>query len=322
MSSLEFGRACLRTEADAIQRLADRLDEGFVRALELLDGCPGKVVLTGVGKSGMAARKIAATLTSTGCPAVFLHPSEAIHGDLGIVSAGDVVIALSNSGESEELLAILPALLSRGAPIVAITGNMDSTLASRAAIALDAGVEREACPLNLAPTTSVVAAMAVGDALAMALQWKRGFREEDYAQNHPGGRLGRRLTLRVRDVMSPAAGSRIAPESSLLDVLQAVTAGAAGAGCVTDSQGALLGIITDFDIRRAFEQHGAALFDRTARDVMNAHPAVILAPDQLAYEALRLMEDRPRPVSVAPIVDVDGRYAGLLRVHDLVRAGL
>jgi arabinose-5-phosphate isomerase len=287
-----------------------------------LDGCSGKVVLTGVGKSGMAARKIAATLTSTGCPALFLHPSEAIHGDLGIVDPRDVVVALSNSGESDELAAILPALLARGVPIVAIVGNPGSTLASRAAVVLDASVEREVCPLNLAPTTSVVAAMALGDALAMALLRKRGFREEDYALNHPGGRLGRRLTLRVRDVLVPGAGSRVAPESSLLDVLQAVTAGASGAACVTDPEGELLGIITDFDIRQAFQRHGASLFERTAQDLMNAQPVVILRPEQLAYEALRMMEERPRPVSVAPIVDAGGRYAGLLRVHDLVRAGL
>src|SRR5579871_2614434 len=231
---IAFGKEALEVEAQAIRAAADRLDVSFLKALDLLEGCTGKVVTTGVGKSGMAANKLAATLTSTGCPAVFLHPSEAMHGDLGIVMPDDVVIALSNGGESEELLAILPALLVREVPILAIVGNVTSTLAQKATILLNASIEREACPLNLAPTTSVVVAMALGDALAMTLQKQRGFREEDYALNHPGGRLGRRLTLHVRDVMLPAPKSLpvVAPEALLMDVLCEISDKALGATCV------------------------------------------------------------------------------------------
>ncbi|HZO92071.1 MAG TPA: KpsF/GutQ family sugar-phosphate isomerase [Chthonomonadaceae bacterium] len=319
-----FARETLEIEAAAIRRAAERLDAAFCRALDLLDGCAGKVVTTGVGKSGMAARKLAATLTSTGCPAVFLHPSEAMHGDLGIVAGEDVVIALSNSGGSEELLAILPALLARGVPLIAIVGNRASTLAQKAAVVLDASVEREACPLNLAPTTSVVVAMALGDALAMTLQKRRGFRPEDYALNHPGGRLGRRLTLRVRDVMlsGPDALPLVRPEAPLMDVLCEISQKALGATCVAGTDGKLLGLITDFDVRRAFQRFGSDSFACTAEAIMTRRPAVVLHPDQLAYEALRRMEDRPRPISVAPVVDTEERCVGMVRVHDLVRAGL
>jgi arabinose-5-phosphate isomerase len=321
---MAFARETLEIEAAAIRSAARRLDDSFTHALELLDACTGKVVTTGVGKSGMAARKLAATLTSTGCPAVFLHPSEAMHGDLGIVASADLVIALSNSGESEELLAILPTLLARGVPIIAIVGNATSALAQKATVALDATVEREACPLNLAPTTSVVVAMALGDALAMTLQKRRGFRPEDYALNHPGGRLGRRLTLRVRDVI-PARSEmlpRVGPEAPLMDVLCEISEKGVGATCVTTEEGALLGIITDYDVRRAFQRYGAALFAQTAGAIMNRQPAVVLHLDQMAYEALGWMEDRPRPISVAPVVDIEGCCVGMVRVHDLVRSGL
>lgn len=318
---LQVGRETLEAEAAAIQGASDRLDASFERALDLLDRCPGKVVTTGVGKSGIVARKLAATLTSTGCQSVFLHPSEAMHGDLGIVSPQDVVIALSNGGESEELLAIVPALLSRGVPIIAIVGAPTSTLASRAQVVLDASIEREACPLNLAPTTSVVVAMALGDALAMALQRRRGFREEDYALNHPGGRLGRRLTLRVRDLLRAGDAPSVPPSALLMEVLSEITVKGVGAtGVVRD--GRLLGIITDYDVRHAFQHFGADSFARTADLIMTRRPALVLRPDQLAYEALQLMEERPRQLSVAPVVDSGDNYLGMLRVHDLVRAGL
>ncbi|HZT41955.1 MAG TPA: KpsF/GutQ family sugar-phosphate isomerase [Chthonomonadaceae bacterium] len=329
MDYLSFAREMLELEAEAIRRAADRLGDSFCRALDLLDGCAGKVVTTGVGKSGIAARKLAATLTSTGCAAVFLHPSEAMHGDLGLVAGEDVVIAMSNGGESEELLAILPALLARDVPIIAIVGNVDSTLAQKAAVVLDASIEREACPLNLAPTASVVVGMALGDALAMTLQKRRGFRPEDYARNHPGGRLGRRLTLRVCDVMpgGPKALPRVAPGTALMDVLCEITDKSLGATCVVDEDGSLLGIITDYDVRLTLQRLGeegrlSEAFAQTAEAIMTRRPAVVLHPDQLAYEALRLMEDRPRVISVAPVVDADGRCLGMLRVHDLVQAGL
>jgi len=321
---LNFAREALSVEAHAILRCADLLDDRFLRAVDLLNDCTGKVLTTGVGKSGIAARKIAATLTSTGCPAVYLHPSEAMHGDLGIVADRDVIVALSHSGESEELLAILPALLARDAKIVAIVGSANSTLAQKAAVVLDASIEREVCPLNLAPTTSVVVAMALGDALAMTLQKRRGFRAEDYARNHPGGRLGRRLTLRVRDIMpvGPDVLPAVALSTRLMDVLCEISAKAMGAACVISPEGVLLGLITDNDIRRGIQRAGADLLSCTAEEIMNSSPAVVIHPDQIAYEALRCMEDRPRPVSVAPVVDDHNICLGMLRVHDLLRAGL
>jgi arabinose-5-phosphate isomerase len=321
---VEFGRETLEVEAAAIRRAAAQLGPEFDRALELLDDAVGKVVTTGVGKSGIVARKIAATLTSTGCPAVFLHPSEAMHGDLGIVAATDVVIALSHSGESEELLAILPSLLARNVPIIAIVGESDSTLARRATVVLDASIEREACPLNLAPTTSVVVALALGDAIAMTLQKRRNFKPEDYALNHPGGRLGRRLTLRVRDVMPVDRETlpHLGPTASFQDVLCVLTAGHMGALCVLDESGLLLGLIAESDLRNAFLRNGPAAFDLQAAAMMNPRPAVVLTPDQLAYEALQRMTDRPRPLSVAPVVNALSQCVGMLHVNDLVRAGL
>jgi arabinose-5-phosphate isomerase len=319
-----FACETLEVEAAAIARAATRLGHEFDRALELLDGCTGKVIATGVGKSGIAARKIAATLTSIGCPALFLHPSEAMHGDLGLVAPADVVIALSHSGESEELLAILPTLLMRQVPIIAIVGERDSSLARRATVMLDASIEREACPLNLAPTTSIVVALALGDALAMTLQKRRNLKPEEYALNHPGGRLGRRLTLRVRDVMpvGPETLPYVAGDAPFEEVLCILTAGHMGAVCVVNAERRLEGIIAESDQRQAFLQHGRDAYDLTARAVMNPSPQVVLNPDQLAYDALQILTNRPRPISVAPVVDVNGRCIGMLRVHDLVRAGL
>lgn len=321
IEQIDFGKETLAVAIAATETAAARLNESFVRALDLLADCQGKVITTGVGKSGIVARKLAATLTSTGCPAVFLHPSEAMHGDLGIVQRQDVVIALSNSGESEELLAILPALLARDVAIIAIVGNLISTLAQKADVTLDASIEREACPLNLAPTTSVLVAMALGDALAMTLQKRRGFSEEDYAFNHPGGRLGRRLTLRVRDVMPTGADTlpQVSPTTPFMEVVCEISAKHVGATCVTDTGGRLLGLIAESDLRNALQKHQADAFHLTAADMMNTRPALVLNPDQLAYEALRLMEDRPRALSVAPVVDASGVCVGMLRIHDLVR---
>ncbi len=318
---VDFGKETLEVATAAIEAASARLGESFVHALDLLDSCRGKVITTGVGKSGMVARKLAATLTSTGCPTVFLHPSEAMHGDLGIVLPHDVIIAFSNGGESEELLAILPALLARDVAMIAIVGNLVSTLAQRATVVLDASIEREACPLNLAPTTSVLVAMALGDALAMTLQKRRGFREEDYALNHPGGRLGRRLTMRVRDVMPVGEDAlpHVQPSTPFMDVVCEISTKHVGATCVTDSNGSLLGLIAESDLRNALQKHEAGAFLLTAADMMNRRPALILHPDQLAYEALRLMEDRPRALSVAPVVDSSGHCIGMIRIHDLVR---
>ena len=321
---IAFARETMQVEATAIRLASQRLDGHFVRALDLLDECAGKVVVTGVGKSGLAARKIAATLTSIGCPSVFLHPSEAMHGDLGIVQPNDVVIALSNSGESEELLAILPALLTRGVSLIAIVGNLVSTLAQKATVVLDASIEREACPLNLAPTTSVVVAMALGDALAMALQKRRHFQPEDYALNHPGGRLGRRLTLRVRDIMRQGEDALplVFPNATFQDVLCEVSAKHVGATCIVDAAGCCWASSPSPNCATPCKSSGADALVQTAESLMNRYPSVTLRPDQLAYEALLQMENRPRPISVAPVTDEAGRVVGMVHVHDLVRARL
>ncbi len=322
-SELQFAVETMQMEADAIARAAGRLGEGFEKALGILAACSGKIVVSGVGKSGIAARKLAATLASTGSPAFFLHPVEALHGDLGAVTGDDVAIALSQSGESAELNALLPALRARKTPIVALTGNAESVLARLADITLDTSVEREACPLNLAPTASVLVALAVGDALAMCLQKRRGLSAEEYALNHPGGRLGRRLTLCVRDVM-PVHGENVpsvAPAATFETVVCSLSAGHMGAVCVCGETREMLGIITEGDVHKALLNGMKNGFDFTAADIMNAHPQVTLAPGQLAYEALQIMTQRLRPVSVAPVLQ-HGLCVGMLRVNDLVQAGL
>lgn len=319
----EFARF-LRLEAEAVQRAAGRVQASQVnRAIALLLNCAGKVIVTGVGKSGDIAQKIAATLTSTGTPALFLHPSDAMHGGLGLVNAGDVVIALSNSGETEELLIMLPFLAQRNAALIAITGNLVSTLARHAAVALDAAVDQEACPLNLAPTASTTVALAMGDALALTLMQAKGLTPEDFAVNHPAGRLGKRLTLRVADLMhGGAANPTLRPEASWVEVVGAITTSGLGAVNVTDAAGYLLGIITDGDLRRAIQRLTPENWPTlTARALMTLQP-VIAAPEMMAYDALRLMENRPRQISVLPVATPQGFCLGLLRLHDIVRSGL
>ncbi len=320
---LQYGAEVLMVEAQALERTARALNSAFSDAIGLMHDCTGRVITTGVGKSGIAARKLAATLTSTGCPALFLHPSEAMHGDLGIVQPGDVVIAMSHSGESTELNDLLPYLTQR-APIIALVGNLHSTLAQRAQVVIDASVEREACPLRLAPTASVVVAMALGDALAMTLQKVRARTAEDYAANHPGGRLGRRLILRVSDVIESQDFTKAAvtPGASFTDVVFALTAGHFGAVAVLQPDGSLAGIIAEADLRKALVEGMTNGFTLHACDFMNVSPAVTLQPDELAYAGLQKMTERERPVSVAPVVDAAGSFKGFIRVHDLVRAGL
>jgi len=314
----------LRMEAEAVRRAAERLDAAAVeRAVRLLAACRGKVVLVGVGKSGNIAQKIAATLTSTGTAALFLHPSDAQHGQLGIVGREDVVVVLSNSGETAEVVELLPHIQHRRAPVIALVGNLDSTLARRADVALDASVEQEACPLGLAPTTSTTVALALGDALAMTLMSVKGLTPEDFALNHPGGRLGKRLTLRVCDLMhTDSEHPTVRPEAALLDAVREIGRGGLGAVSVVDGGGRLVGIITDGDVRRTLQRGRLAdLEDLKCGDIMTRDP-VIVAPDALAYAALRLMEDRPSQISVLPVVEADGRAVGLVRIHDIVRSGI
>jgi arabinose-5-phosphate isomerase len=314
----------LRHEAAAISEAAERLSgDQLERAAEIFLDRPGKLVLLGTGKSGIAGRKIAATLTSTGTAAIFLHPVDALHGDIGMVSSDDCAIAISKSGESEELIAVLTHLKRRGVRIVAIVGNLDSSIARQADASIDASVDEEACPLNLAPTTSTTLAIAIGDALAAVLMTAKGFTAEDFALNHPGGRLGKRLTLRVSDLMHAGEDNPTIPETaSLMTVVEAVTRGGLGAANIVDTANRLVGIVTDGDLRRALQRSGFAGLDRIqAADIMTTSPTVVFE-DSLAYDALRLMEDRPSQISVLPVVDVERRCLGLLRLHDVVQAGL
>ena len=311
----------LKLESSAIDRAAERLEwEQVERAVSLISCCENKVIVTGVGKSGVIAQKIAQTMTSTGTVAVFVHPSDALHGSLGILSAGDVVIALSNSGETDEILTILPAIARRGLSLIAIVGNVDSTLARKADAVLDASVDKEACPLNLAPTTSTTVALAVGDALAMTVMEAKGLTAEDFAANHPAGRLGKRLTLRVSDLMQESPN--ISPDAAWLDVVTALSHFALGAVNVVDSEGFLTGIITEGDLRRTIQRTTPGeLPNLSAHDMMTVKP-VTVRPETLAYDALKQMENRPSQIAVLPVIDEKGKAVGLLRLHDIVKSGL
>src|ERR1044072_2876933 len=314
----------LRIESDAIAQTATRLDREQVgRVLQLLAHCAGKVVILGVGKSGIIGQKIAATMTSAGTAALYLHPSDALHGGLGIVQTNAGVIVLSNSGETEEIVAMLPYLKHRDVAIVAIVGNVNSTLARRADVVIDASVDKEACPLNLAPTTSTTVALAIGDALAMTVMKVKGLTSDDFAVNHPAGRLGKRLTLRVGDLMHrDGENPTIAAGSSWVEVVRAISEGGLGAVSVVDEAGRLAGIITDGDLRRAIEQtNHESLANLSGDDFMTRKP-VVVTPELMAFDALRLMEDRPRQISVLPVVDQDHKCVGLIRLHDIVRSGL
>jgi arabinose-5-phosphate isomerase len=320
-SSLTEIRRVVALEAKALTRVLASLDARWDRAVERLAACRGKVILTGVGKSGLVAQKVAATFSSTGTPAIFLDPGEAMHGGLGVAQKGDLVLAIAKSGESDELNALLPVLRARKIPLIALTANPRSTLARAADVILYSPVEAEACPLDLAPTTSTTVAMVLGDALAVALMKRRGFTAERFAANHPAGRLGKRLTLRVRDVMrsgtdNPVVSLRTTPA----ELLSTITRLQAGAASVVDGKGRFLGLVTDFDIRRAIAA-GGDFFKKPLASVMNTRPTTI-APDALAAEAVEVMEERRTPFNVLPVVDRKGRSVGLIQIHDLRARGL
>jgi arabinose-5-phosphate isomerase len=307
----------LRLEADAILGLIPKLDESFERAIELLRGCAGRVIVTGMGKSGLVGRKIAATLASTGTPAYFLHPAEGVHGDLGMVARGDVVIALSNSGETDEVLAILPLLKRLGVPIVLLTGNPGSALARQCEVVLDVGVPEEACPMNMAPTSSTTAALAAGDALALALLELRGLRPEDYAALHPRGALGWRALFKVADLMLTGDAIPIVPDTTpLRAVIVEMTQKRKGMTTVVDGEGQLLGVITDGDLRR-LHLRGDSIEDLTAGQVASREPKVIRSED-LAAKALEVMETWQ--ITSLVIVDQARRPVGLIHLHDVLRA--
>jgi len=315
--SLETARRVLRIEAEALNDMQARLDSRFERAVEMLLACKdhkGRVVVTGMGKSGLIGRKIAATFSSTGTPSVFLHPAEALHGDLGMLQAGDTVLAVSYGGETEEIVALLGTMKRLGLPLVTLTGNPRSSLAQSSDVVLDTSVREEACSLNLAPTASTTAAMALGDALAVALLERRGFNHDDFAALHPGGRLGKKL-LRVRDLMhSGEALPKVQAGTRMPDVIYEMSRKGLGMTTVVDGNGALAGIITDGDLRRLMEKQRGAVLDLTAAECMTANP-VTIAAEEFASAALRVMEQR----KITSVVVVDGaqRVAGVVHLHDL-----
>src|SRR2546426_1409064 len=314
----------LHLESEAIAQTATRLDQHQVeRAIELLAGCKGKMVVLGVGKSGIIAQKIAATMTSSGTAAIPLHPSDALHGGLGIVSPDDAVLMLSNSGETDDLVELLPYLKRKEVPLIAIVGKLKSTIAQRADAVLDASVDQEACPLNLAPTTSTTVALAIGDALAMTLMQAKGLTSDDFALNHPAGQLGKRLTLRVADLMHAGVKNpTISTEAPWLEVISAISKSGLGAVNVVDGKGKLAGIITDGDLRRSLQKIDYANLANIKSEALMTSDPVVVTPEMLAFDALRLMEDRPSQISVLPVVDGDRACIGLIRVHDIVRSGL
>jgi len=313
------GRRALGIEIRGLAALEARISDAFAAACQLCLACRGRVVVTGMGKSGHVGSKIAATLASTGTPAFFLHPAEASHGDLGMITRDDVVLALSNSGETPELLTLLASITRLGVPLIALTGNSQSTLAREARVHLDVGVAEEACPLNLAPTASTTAALAMGDAVAVALLESRGFTAEDFARSHPGGALGRRLLLRVKDVMrSGTAVPRVGPDTALADGLLEISSKGLGMTVVVDAEGRAIGVYPDGDLRRSLDRrvdiHGARI-----RDVMT-HPCKSIGPGELAAEAVHLMETHR--ITSLPVVDANGVLVGALNVHDLLRSGV
>src|SRR5215467_11082688 len=313
-SALALAREVLEIEAAAVAALASRLDERFVEAVRMILECRGRVVVTGIGKSGQIGRKIASTLASTGTPAFFVHPGEASHGDLGMITRDDVAIAISYSGESDELMTILPLVKRLGARLVALTGDTQSSLAKLADVVLDAGVEKEACPLNLAPTASTTAALALGDALAVAVLDARGFGRDDFARSHPGGALGRRLLTYVRDVMRTGDQlPKVTPEATVRDALFQLTAKRMGMTAIVDETDRVTGIFTDGDLRRVLERDGD--FRALSIDSVMTHGPRTIGPDRLAVEAVELME-RHR-INQMLVVDQAGKLIGALNMHDL-----
>ncbi len=323
MTSIDFitpGRRTVVMERDAVAELEARIGEEFAQVCRLMFANQGRVIVLGIGKSGHIGRKIAATLASTGTPAFFVHPAEAGHGDFGMITAGDLVLAISNSGNSPEIVSLLPMLRRLGLPIIAMTGNPQSTLAQGADLHLDVSVRAEACPLDLAPTSSTTAALVMGDALAVALLEARGFTAEDFAFSHPGGSLGRRLVLRVEDVMRGGLDvPNVLPQTPLFEALGEMSAKGLGMTTVTDEQGTLLGIFTDGDLRRALN-HGADLHRSAIAELMTHNPRSVQA-DTMAIHALHLMEQAP-PITALVVINSSAQPIGVLHMHQLIKAGL
>ena len=314
----------LRIEADGIISIVDRLDDNFIRAVQLLRECRGKVVVTGMGKSGLICRKIAATLASTGTPSFFLHSGDGMHGDLGMVMKGDAILAVSNSGETDEILKLLPHFKLNNLRLIVITGNVDSALAKAADVVLNVAVKEEACPLGLAPTASTTAALAMGDALAVVLLEEKGFKEEDFALRHPGGILGRKLLLRVEDLMHHGDQlPLVCHDTPMQEALFEITSKRLGVTGVTDGKGDLVGIITDGDLRRGLQTHGDGIFHKRADEIMTAKPRTI-EKDILAAQALATMEGNlPRPITSLFVLEHGStKPIGIVHLHDILKAGI
>ncbi len=321
MTAIDEARRVIRVEAEALVAMADRIDESFERAIDLIVGSSGRVIVSGMGKSGLVGQKIASTMASTGTPAFFLHPAEGIHGDLGMIMAGDVVIAISNSGETEELLRILPSIKRLGAPLVAMSGNPASNLARSSDVFLDVSVAEEACPLGLAPTASTTATLAMGDALAVALLVKRGFKAEDFAIFHPGGALGKKLILRVEDLMHAGEDIPLVQENTVMkEALFVITAKGLGVTGVCDTAGALKGVITDGDLRRSLEK-GFDILNQRALEIMK-HGPLRIKRTELAAAALQIMEQRAITSLFVFENDMNPAPCGIIHLHDILKAGI
>ncbi|MDG6250212.1 KpsF/GutQ family sugar-phosphate isomerase [Methanocalculus sp.] len=311
----------IQVEIDALLKMKENIDDNFVKAIDIILSNNGRVIVSGVGKSGLIGKKIASTLASTGTPSFFIHPTEGLHGDLGMVVENDVALLISNSGETQELLNIMPSLKRIGVPIIAFTGKRRSTLAMYSDVILDIGVEREAGELNLAPTSSTTTTLAMGDALALVLFEERGFKTEDYAIFHPGGSIGKKLLLKVDDVMHMGEINPIILQNhTMKDAIIEISQKGLGAVSVVDSSGRLVGIITDGDLRRGIETHKNIL-ERFIHEIMTKNP-ICIESGRLAVEAVKLMEDRPKQISVLPVIDADEKPIGMLRIHDLVKSGV
>jgi arabinose-5-phosphate isomerase len=317
---LDIAKKVLKIEADAVSALTEKLNSDFEKAVGIIYNSRGRVVVTGMGKSGLVGKKIAATLASTGTPAFFLHPAEASHGDLGMVTSDDVIIAISNSGETEELINLIPFLKRFNVGLISMTGNPESTLSKAADVSLDISVREEACPLGIVPTASTTAALAMGDALAVALLTKRGFKEEDFAFFHPGGSLGKKLFIKVKDLMhTGGALPLVSPDIPMIKATVEISSKRLGVTIVADSDNKFLGIITDGDLRRGIERWGKAFFDMKAGEVMTKNPKTI-SEEELAVKALSIMERHSITSLVVP--DNEGRAKGIIHLHDILKQGI
>ncbi|BCB95219.1 D-arabinose 5-phosphate isomerase [Dissulfurispira thermophila] len=317
---LDIAKRVLTIEAEAVSALTEKLNSDFERAVEIIFNSKGRVVVTGMGKSGLVGKKIAATLASTGTPAFFLHPAEASHGDLGMVTSDDIIVAISNSGETEELVGLIPFLKRFNVSLISLTGNPNSTISKAADVTLDVSVKEEACPMGIVPTASTTATMAMGDALAVALLIKRGFKEEDFAFFHPGGSLGKKLFIKVKDLMHTGdALPLISPDISMIEATVEISSKRLGVTIVADNNRKILGVITDGDLRRGIEKWGKAFFDMKARDVMTKNPKTI-TEDELAVKALSIMQKHSITSLLVP--DDNDRAIGVIHLHDILRQGI